>query len=394
MNNTLIGKTFLRLGLVSFGGPTAHIGYFRDEFVKEKKWLLEDDFSSLLAICQALPGPTSSQMVFSIGLKKGGFLAAYIALIAFSFPSVFLMILLGLGYSLNLLFLSQSTITAVSVVAIPVVGMAVFSMFRNFCSSNLEKIYFFVLTIILIFFDLFYYPAIILIASWLAGTSFYKKSDMNIKTQPLIENINKYLVYGSLIAGIFVFIQLNFLLVGSIYPSLKNLFNSGFLIFGGGHVVLPLLHDWFVDQEIISSNEFFLGYGFAQAIPGPLFSFASYLGTVASGPLVSEKILMGLLYLFALYGSTLFLTPLALYMWVSIEKIPVFLSGIKAVNIAVSAILCSCFLKLVLPSIITGYDSLVFLGMSVFLIYWFKAPIWGIVILLGAVGYGFGMISG
>ena len=153
MNNTLIGKTFLRLGLVSFGGPTAHIGYFRDEFVKEKKWLLEDDFSSLLAICQALPGPTSSQMVFSIGLKKGGFLAAYIALIAFSFPSVFLMILLGLGYSLNLLFLSQSTITAVSVVAIPVVGMAVFSMFRNFCSSNLEKIYFFVLTIFLIFFD-------------------------------------------------------------------------------------------------------------------------------------------------------------------------------------------------------------------------------------------------
>ena len=301
MNNTLIGKTFLRLGLVSFGGPTAHIGYFRDEFVKEKKWLLEDDFSSLLAICQALPGPTSSQMVFSIGLKKGGFLAAYIALIAFSFPSVFLMILLGLGYSLNLLFLSQSTITAVSVVAIPVVGMAVFSMFRNFCSSNLEKIYFFVLTIILIFFDLFYYSAIILIASWLAGAFFYKKSYMNIKTQPLIENINKYLVYGSLIAGIFVFIQLNFLLVGSIYPSLKNLFNSGFLIFGGGHVVLPLLHDWFVDQEIISSNEFFLGYGFAQAIPGPLFSFASYLGTVASGPLVSEKILMGLVYLFALY---------------------------------------------------------------------------------------------
>ena len=394
MNNTLIGKTFIRLGLVSFGGPTAHIGYFRDEFVKEKKWLLEDDFSSLLAICQALPGPTSSQMVFSIGLKKGGFLAAYIALIAFSFPSVFLMILLGLGYSLNLLFLSQSTITAVSVVAIPVVGMAVFSMFRNFCISNLEKIYFFVLTIILIFFDLFYYPAIILIASWLAGASFYEKSDMNIKTQPLIENINKYLVYGSLIAGIFVFIQLNFLLVGSIYPSLKNLFNSGFLIFGGGHVVLPLLHDWFVDQEIISSNEFFLGYGFAQAIPGPLFSFASYLGTVASGPLVSEKILMGLIYLFALYGSTLFLTPLALYMWVSIEKIPVFLSGIKAVNIAVSAILCSCFLKLVLPSIITGYDSLVFLGMSVFLIYWFKAPIWGIVILLGAIGYGFGIISG
>ena len=394
MNNTLIGKTFLRLGLVSFGGPTAHIGYFRDEFVKEKKWLLEDDFSSLLAICQALPGPTSSQMVFSIGLKKGGFLAAYIALIAFSFPSVFLMILLGLGYSLNLLFLSQSTITAVSVVAIPVVGMAVFSMFRNFCSSNFEKIYFFVLTILLTFFDLFYYPAIILIASWLAGAFLYKKSDMNIKTQPLIENINKYLVNGSIIAGIFVFIQLNFLLVGSIYPSLKHLFNSGFLIFGGGHVVLPLLHDWFVDQEIISSNEFFLGYGFAQAIPGPLFSFASYLGTVASGPLVSEKILMGLVYLFALYGSTLFLTPLALYMWVSIEKIPVFLSGIKAVNIAVSAILCSCFLKLVLPSIITGYDSLVFLGMSVFLIYWFKAPIWGIVILLGAVGYGFGMISG
>jgi len=394
MNNTLIGKTFLRLGLVSFGGPTAHIGYFRDEFVKEKKWLLEDDFSSLLAICQALPGPTSSQMVFSIGLKKGGFLAAYIALIAFSFPSVFLMILLGLGYSLNLLFLSQTTITAVSVVAIPVVGMAVFSMFRNFCSSNLEKIYFFVLTILLTFFDLFYYPSIILIASWLAGAFFYDKSDMNCKTQPLIENINKYLVYGSSIAGIFVFIQLNFLLVGSIYPSLKNLFNSGFLIFGGGHVVLPLLHDWFVNQEIISSNEFFLGYGFAQAIPGPLFSFASYLGTVASGPLVSEKILMGLVYLFALYGSTLFLTPLALYMWVSIEKIPVFLSGIKAVNIAVSALLCSCFLKLVFPSIITGYDSLVFLGMSVFLIYWFKAPIWGIVILLGAVGYSFGMISG
>ena len=129
MNNALIARTFLRLGLISFGGPTAHIGYFRDEFVKEKKWLLEDDFSSLLAICQVLPGPTSSQMVFSVGLKKGGFLSAYIALIAFSCPSVFLMIFLGLGYSLNLFLLNQPTITAISVIAIPVVGMAVFSMF-------------------------------------------------------------------------------------------------------------------------------------------------------------------------------------------------------------------------------------------------------------------------
>ena len=217
---------------------------------------------------------------------------------------------------------------------------------------------------------------------------------MNIKAQPLIEKLNKHLTYGSLFVGIVIFIHLNFLLFGSIDPSLKHLFNSGFLIFGGGHVVLPLLHDWFVNQEIISSNEFFLGYGFAQAIPGPLFSFASYLGTIASGSLISEKILMGFVYLFALYGSTLLLTPIALHMWVSIEKIPVFLRGIKAVNIAVSALLCSCFLKLVLPSVITGYDSLVFLGMSIFLIYWFNTPIWGIVILLGTLGYGFGIISG
>ena len=394
MNNALIARTFLRLGLISFGGPTAHIGYFRDEFVKEKKWLLEGDFSSLLAICQALPGPTSSQMVFSIGLKKGGFLSAYIALIAFSCPSVFLMIFLGLGYSLNLFLLNQSTITAISVVAIPVVGMAVFSMFKSFCRSYHEKIFFLTLTILLTFFELFYYPVIILITSWLAGVFFYKKPDMNIKAQPLIEKLNRYPVYGSLFVGIVIFIHLNFLLFGSIDPSLKHLFNSGFLIFGGGHVVLPLLHDWFVNQEIISSNDFFLGYGFAQAIPGPLFSFASYLGTIVSGSLIPEKILMGLVYLLALYGSTLSLTPLALHMWVSIEKIPFFLRGIKAVNIAVSALLCSCFLKLVLPSVITGYDSLVFLGMSIFLIYWFNTPIWGIVILLGAVGYGFGIISG
>ena len=288
MNNALIARTFLRLGLTSFGGPTAHIGYFRDEFVKEKKWLLDDDFSSLLAICQALPGPTSSQMGFYIGLKKGGVLSAYIALIAFSCPSVFLMIFLGLGYSLNLFLLNQQTITAISVVAIPVVGMAVFSMFKSFCCSYSEKIFFLTLTILLTFFELFYYPAIILITSWLAGAFFYKKSDINIKAQPLIEKLNKYLVYGSLFVGIVIFIHLNFLLFGSIDPSLKHLFNSGFLIFGGGHVVLPLLHDWFVNQEIISSNEFFLGYGFDQAIPGPLFSFASYLGTIPSGALISE----------------------------------------------------------------------------------------------------------
>ena len=387
MNQIAICTAFLKLGLSSFGGPTAHIGFFREEFVKAKRWIGETDFSYLLAICQFLPGPTSSQLAFAIGMRQGGSIGAYAALLSFSLPSILVMTFLGIGYSLDILSLSYLAISGLSSVAIPVVGVAVFTMYKNFCTDNLEKLIFLCISIITIYFDLIAYPLIILITGWLVGLLFLKEVPLEDSEIVTVSNLNKYHVYTVILLGIIAFLTLNFFAVGSDYNLFRQLFNTGFLVFGGGHVVLPLLQGPFINSGLVSKEEFLLGYGIAQAIPGPLFSFASYLGSLTYDSTVFYKLLYGFYFLIFLYSSTFVLTPIALYFWSRLSKSRIFKKGLKGVNIAVSAILFSSYLVFVIPSIVNNEWAIAFTALTLIFILILKFPIWITVLLMGCIGY-------
>ena len=378
--------TFLSLGFTSFGGPTAHIGFFREKFVERMKIIDDMRFTHLLSITQALPGPTSSQLALAIGLQQGGIISGHLALLAFSLPSTFIMIAFALFISNDLVVLSSLTIIGLSSISIPIVGKAVYSMFKMFCNDNLDKIGFIIFSGILIFTNLLLYPIAILLIGWIYGV---------LSTNDTVKgpNFSNQLKIGNSIHSILCLFILVILLIFSNVISLegvpaicRDFFNMSFLVFGGGHVVLPLLEGVVVQNGFISSEDFMLGYGMAQAIPGPLFSFAAYLGALLGDVSDQKKLLYSLILLISLYGSTLLLVAPAINFWNVLQRHRIFLRGIRGVNVAVTSILFVSFLAFVIPSIATSETSIILILISFILIFYLRMSPWLSLIFLGLMG--------
>lgn len=272
MINISIFWHFFILGLFSFGGPIAHIGYFRKKFVEELKWLNDEEFSKIVALSQFLPGPSSSQVGFTIGLKKGGIIGAIFAFIAFTFPSF---LLLYLAATFQNIYENSTIIYALmsglKLFAVIIVADATYSMFKTLCKTNLSKIIFVFATLFLIFYQSFFAQIMVLVASGLFAFLFIKEKDSN-----------KIKYEKPYILPLFIFfLLLIFLPFFANQDKLLSLFNSfyqvGSLVFGGGHVVLPLIKS----NINIDENSFLVAYSLAQAVPGPMFTIASYIGVVA-----------------------------------------------------------------------------------------------------------------
>ncbi|MDF5375976.1 chromate efflux transporter [Vibrio parahaemolyticus] len=273
---------FLKLGLTSFGGPIAHLGYFRDELVKRRQWVGEQGYADLVALCQFLPGPASSQVGFALGMVRAGFGGALMAWVAFTLPSA--LILLVFAYSADALggALGQSAIHGLKLVAVTIVAHAVWGMARNLCPDRPRAMIAVgaLAAVVLIPSAIGQLAAIVLGA--LAGLIWCQ----NVK-RSATGHINLPLSRHTGVACLLTF----FLLLGglpiavAVWPAhFINLFEAfyraGALVFGGGHIVLPLLEASVVDAGWVSADAFLSGYGAAQAIPGPLFTFAAYLGAV------------------------------------------------------------------------------------------------------------------
>ena len=263
---------FSRLGLTSFGGPSAHIGFFRDEFVTRRKWLSDDEFAQDNALCQIMPGPASSQLGMLIGARYAGLVGSIVAWLAFTTPSALLMLLAINGST----WLADypTVIQGLLIGAASVVAHAIWGMAKSFCVDRPRQLLAFATAIILLLFPVAWIQLGVLLVAGAIGA-------FTITTIPSTPASNHSVV--SRIGGVVLLTTFGVLLAISLVLStpLSWLYQTGALVFGGGHVVLPMLQQRFVGMELISNDQLISGYAIAQIVPGPLFAFSAFVAGVS-----------------------------------------------------------------------------------------------------------------
>lgn len=329
---------FLKLGLTSFGGPVAHLGYFRTEFVERRKWLDDKSYSDLVALCQFLPGPASSQVGMVLGLGRSGWSGALAAWIGFTLPSAIALILFAIGMSHWAGVTQSGAIHGLKVVAVAVVAQAVWGMARSLCPDRPRAAVAIVSALLVLAM-----PSAVGQIAAIAFGGVVGRWALAFKQLPAAQH-REYGVSkktGAVLLGIFaVLLALLPLLGAAVHlPALKvfsDFYQAGALVFGGGHVVLPLLQTSVVPGAM--SNEAFLaGYGAAQAVPGPLFTFAAYLGAAMSSPLGGW--VGGMILLVAVFLPAFLLVMGALPYWESLRRRVGVQKAMAGVNAAVVGLL-------------------------------------------------------
>ncbi len=386
MNILEVFITSLKLGLTSFGGPIAHLSFFREEFVQKKKWMSEESYADLVALCQFLPGPASSQVGMAVGYFRSGVLGAFLAWIGFTLPSALLLIAFGLGLATIDLAAHQHWLHGLKVVAVAVVAQAVLGMGKKLCPDK-ERLTLAIFSSAIVFFlNSAIIQVLVLALAGLMGSYF-------LKTQSTLPN--ESLGKGSRKLGI-VFLSLFFLLLAllpvlkSFYPVqslmlFDSFYRAGSLVFGGGHVVLPLLQAEVVPTGWVSKDLFLAGYGLANAVPGPLFTFSAYLGAVSSvGP---NGWIGAFICLVAVFLPSFFLVIGILPFWEKIRVVPKIRQAMLGLNAAVVGILFAAFCH---PVWISAIFSLKDFGLAIvgfLLLEFVKLPSWAVVLMTVAVSF-------
>ncbi|MFC3852035.1 chromate efflux transporter [Salinispirillum marinum] len=275
---------FLWLGLTSFGGPIAHLGYFRTEFVERRRWLSEARYAELVTLCQFLPGPASSQVGFAVGLMRAGYLGALAAFIAFTLPSAIALVLFAFGAAWLGGPMGDGLIFGLKVVAVSIVAHAVWGMARNLCPDRTRAGIAMVAVWVVLAMSgpLGPVTAIVfgaLLGLWLTGSAHQTITSEDDADHPVSKRVGiaSLSLFALLLVGLPILVLTN---DSALLAVTDAFYRAGALVFGGGHVVLPLLQTETVAPDWVSADAFLAGYGAAQAVPGPLFTFAAYLGTV------------------------------------------------------------------------------------------------------------------
>lgn len=384
---------FLRLGLTSFGGPVAHLGYFRTEFVDRRRWLDDYAFSDLVALCQFLPGPASSQVGMAIGLRRAGWAGMLAAWIAFTLPSALALIGFALGLA-HYGWLSESAaIHGLKVAAVAIVAQAVWGMGRSLCpdlSRAALAVAAALLTVVLP-------TALAQMAAVLLG-AVIGAAFLQLPPRPILSNTSSGVsraaglvslaLFAVLMAGLPLWALLS---DGALATQISGFYRAGALVFGGGHVVLPLLETASVSTGMVSSADFLAGYGAAQAMPGPLFTFAAFLGAMSSGPLSGWA--GGLLLLCVIFVPGALLLAAALPFWDTLRRRPGVRNMVAGVNASVVGILLGALYDPVWTSAILGKaDFGLALLLFALLVYGRWSPLW--VVLLAAIsGWSLGWLQ-
>ncbi|HVZ42348.1 MAG TPA: chromate efflux transporter [Ramlibacter sp.] len=330
---------FLRLGLTSFGGPIAHLGYFRAEFVERRRWLDDRGFSDLVGLCQFLPGPTSSQVGMAIGMLRAGWRGTLGAWLGFTMPSALLMIAFGYGMTRFGALAQSAAVHGLKVVAVAVVAQAVWAMARTLCPDRPRAalaVGAALLTLVL--------PTPVAQVGAIAACALAGLHGLHIA--PLAHESREgfgasrragavaLIAFVALLVGLPIAARLT----GSVpLQGIDGFYRAGALVFGGGHVVLPLLQAAVVPTGGVSNEQFLAGYGAAQALPGPLFAFAAYLGTVMQGALRGWQ--GGLVFLVAIFLPGWLLIAGALPFWDDLRRRDRVRAAMAGVNAGVVGIL-------------------------------------------------------
>jgi chromate transporter len=366
-------RVSLQLGLTSFGGPIAHLGYFNREYVQKRQWLSAEEYAAVVSLCQLLPGPTSSQVGFLIGHRRAGIFGALAAWVGFTLPSAVFMYAFAMLAPRGSGPLMQGVLQGLMLTAFAVVSQAVWSMARSLCPDWQRAIIALGAATILAFHSDGVLQLLVLAGGGIAG-SIVCRNSMHARIELPAATDNK-LAWSALVVFCGLLIALPFL--GELAPhgpiALANIFyRAGAFVFGGGHVVLPLLQGALVPGHWVSDDGFLAGYGFAQAMPGPLFTVAAYLGA-ASAP-AHASLPWAVLALGAIFLPGLLLSIVGLSLWSQLARIPAALATLAGINAAVVGLLAAALYK---PIAVTAIHGAMDVGIAVIgfvLLQWRRVP--------------------
>jgi len=370
-------RIFLRLGLTSFGGPIAHIGYFRREFVLNRQWLDERSYADLVALCQFLPGPASSQVGFALGLSRQGLATGVAAWLGFTLPSALLLFgFAGMAASLT----GPTAIAAIhglKIVAVAVVAQALWGMARSL-TPDLPRIAIAVLAAVLVTFVAGSFGQILAIAIGALAGLMICRAFATAEASPLRITISRRM------AGACFILFAGLLALGPLLSSIHGFavfhafYRSGALVFGGGHVVLPLLSDAVVRPGWLSQASFLTGYGAAQAVPGPLFTIAAYMGALLTTP--PNGAWGAILALVAIFLPGILILLAALPYWDELRRRPNLQAAMRGINAAVVGILAAALYSPLWTSAIADWRDGALAATGFALLTFAKLPSWLIVL--------------
>ena len=389
---TRIFLHFLKLGCLSFGGPAAHLVFFHRHFVQQLRWLSDAEYAQLVALAQLLPGPTSSQVGIAIGYQLQGYRGACAAWLGFTLPSMLLMAcfaVLGQQYFNQL---SAMTLHSIQLIVFAVVVWAFWQMLTNFCKTIWQYVLMLLSTLFLYFVPWSFSQVIVIFVAALVGIYFASDSTSKLQDSSLKSKVQAKQTYLWLIAFVLPFVVFMVLHSSSslFSQSLFSFYQAASLVFGGGHIILPLLHQDFVSSHILSAEQFDLGYALAQLMPGPLFSFASYLGALL--PLTPFVWLNVVLATLAIFLPSFFLIFAALPYWSWLMQQAAIRKAVIGINAAVVSLLL-CLVIQMGQSYFKHWTDLGFV-IAVILLLRTKLPIWLSLILSFALYQLFFYFSG
>lgn len=376
---------FLKLGLTSFGGPIAHLGYFRAEFVERRRWLDERGYGDLVALAQFLPGPASSQVGFALGLLRAGPLGALAAFVGFTLPSAVLLVAFAAGAALLDGPVAAGALAGLKVVAVAIVAQAVLGMARALTpDARRASIAVVALALVVLVGGVVGQLGAIVLGA-VAGLLLCRTPADEVVASttfrvPKAVGVASLALFGALLAGLPVLAAL----VRDPALSLVDAFyRAGSLVFGGGHVVLPLLEAEVVDPGWVGTSDFLAGYGAAQAVPGPLFTFSAYLGAIADpGP---GGVAGASLALVAIFLPGFLVLVGVLPFWDALRRRPSAQSLLRGANAAVVGILAAALWNPVFVTAVVDAPTFVLAAVCFVLLVAVRVPPWAVV-LVGAAG--------
>jgi len=381
---------FLRLGLTSFGGPVAHLGYFREELVVRRRWLSERNYADLVALCQLLPGPASSQVGMALGLARAGYPGALAAWLGFTLPSAVALILFALGLAHWGDAVPAGLLHGLKVVAVAVVAQAVWGMARSLCPDAPRTSLMAVAACAVLWWSSAWAQVLVLALAALVGL-WTLAPGQGAAHEPLPIPVGRRA--GMAWLALFVALLLGLPWAAAVFPHATlavadAFYRAGSLVFGGGHVVLPLLQAELVPTGWVDQDTFLAGYGAAQAVPGPLFTFAAFLGaSLQMGP---QGVWGALVCLLAIFAPSFLLVAGALPFWEGLRAHPRMRAALAGVNAAVVGLLVAALYQPVWTSAIhTPQDVALALLAGVALMAW-KLPPWLVVAASAGAGWWLG----
>jgi chromate transporter len=382
-----VGTAFLRLGLTSFGGPIAHLGYFRKEFVERRRWIDDAAYADLVALCQFLPGPASSQVAFALGMRRAGVLGGLTASVAFMIPSAVIMILFAYGVGTTDIR-NSGWMHGLQVAAVAVVALAVWGMLGRLCPDWKRRILAACAAAAVLLIPGVPVQVGVIAAAGLSGFLTWHRNPVSVREAgPALGRRHAWAAAGLILFGILLLL----LPVAARWSAEKpvavfdSFYRAGALVFGGGHVVLPLLRSEVVPPGWIDDSAFLTGYGAAQAIPGPLFTFAGYLGTmIDSGP---HRWVGGILALFAIFLPGWLLIASAVPFWHILQSKEWAQGILRGANAAVVGLLAAALYRPLGVEAIRDTRDIIAAIAALALLGPLRVPPWAVVLLMAATGH-------